>query len=108
MNFAILDNQNGIFTLTAVDAAQNPLSLPADTALVSANPAVLSVGAATSPGVFPVKGLGLGQDGTVILTASGTNAAGQSISTQFTFVVSSSDVAVGFTATLTGVATNAA
>ena len=105
MNFTILDDQNGLFVVQAVDAGGNVLALPSDTAVVSSNPAILAVGTATAPGSFPVTAQGLGNDGTVTLTVSSVLAA---ITTVFTFVVSTSDVAVGFTAPLINVTTNPA
>jgi hypothetical protein len=103
MNFTILDNQNGLFVVQAVDANGNVMSLPSDVSCVSSNPGNLVVGTSSAPGSFPVSGTGLGNDGTVTLTVTSALA---NISTVFTFVVSTSDIAVGFTATLINVTTN--
>lgn len=103
MNFTIVDNQNGLFIVQSVDSLGKALPLPSDTACATSNAAVLAVGTATVPGQFPVTGLGAGSDGTVNLTVSSAIAG---ISTVFTFVVTTSDVAVGFTATLINVVTN--
>ena len=105
MNFTIVDNQNGTFIVQAVDAQGNVLTLPSDTACASSNAALLAVGAPLAPGQFPVTAQGVGNDGTVTLTVSSVLA---NVYTSFTFAITTSDVVVGFTATLVNVTQNPA
>lgn len=107
MNFALFNNQHGTLVLQAVDANGNPQPLPSDLTVSSSSSSQLDVAPVTgTPGSFIVTAH---EDGTPTLTATGTNAAGASISTQFNFTLTDPTVpnpAVGFTATLVDVANN--
>ena len=100
MNFELQDNQNGTFTLTAVDASGAPASFPSDTTLTSSNTAVAT---ATPNSGFPtqwiIKAVVAG------LVNMVANSPSLNISTTFSFTITGGP-AVGFTATLTNVANN--
>ena len=110
--FTLFDNQNGILTLqgnSAADGTGTQTPLPPDLAVLSGNGGVLSVAPVSAPGQFKITAVSpvpAGSPFNVDVTATGTNEAGATVTTVFTFAVSHGGVTLSFVGTFTNVQVN--